>query len=36
MGEAIEILAANHIMSAIRMMYTATILFLTFALIFGI
>ena len=35
MGEAIEILAANHIMSAIRMMYTATILFLTFALIFG-
>ena len=36
MGEAIEILAANHILSAIRMMYTATILFLTFALIFSV
>ena len=35
MGEAIEILAANHILLAIRMMYTATILFLTFALIFS-
>lgn len=35
MGEAIETLAMNHIMLAIRMMYTATILFLTFALIFG-
>ena len=36
MGEAIEILAANHILLAIRMMYTATILFLTFALIFSV
>lgn len=35
MGEATEILAANHILLAIRMMYTATILFLTFALIFS-
>ena len=35
MGEAVEVLAANHIMLAIRMMYTATILFLTFALIFS-
>lgn len=35
MGEAIEVLAANHILLAIRMMYTATILFLTFALIFS-
>lgn len=35
MGEAIEILAANHIMLAIRMMYTATILFLTFLLLFA-
>lgn len=36
MGEAIEVLAANHILLAIRMMYTATILFLTFALIFSV
>ncbi|MBQ9480326.1 MAG: cobalamin biosynthesis protein CobD [Selenomonadaceae bacterium] len=35
MGEAIEVLAANHILLAIRMMYTATILFLTFSLIFS-
>ena len=36
MGEAIEVLASNHIMLAIRMMYTATILFLTFSLIFDV
>ena len=35
MGEAIEILSANHILATIRMMYTATILFLTFVLIFS-
>ena len=35
MGEAIEVLASNHIMLAIRMMYTATILFLTITLITG-
>ena len=35
MGEAIEEMAANHILLAIRMMYTATILFLTFSLIFS-
>ncbi|MBR1579233.1 MAG: cobalamin biosynthesis protein CobD [Selenomonadaceae bacterium] len=35
MGEAIEAMAANHILLAIRMMYTATILFLTFSLIFS-
>ena len=35
MGEAVEVMAANHILLAIRMMYTATILFLTCALIFS-
>ena len=36
MGEAVEVLASNHIMLAIRMMYTATILFLTITLIWSV